>query len=102
MKHQPKAQFAGDKDDTPALGMMEAIAEAKTAVTGMTGLEVDSVVSCTRGEDLHWSICVDVIESVARMGDNDLLATYEVQISAGSELLNFARKRRYHREDRDA
>ena len=102
MKHQPKAQFADDMEGPPALGMMEAIAAAKTAVTEMTGLEIDAVASCSRGDDLHWNVAIDVIESLARMGDNDLLVTYEVQISAGSELLNFARIRRYHREDRDA
>lgn len=102
MKHQAKAQFNGADDGAPALSMMDAIAEAKTAVADMTGLEVDSVVSCGRGADLNWHVSVDVIESLARMGDNDLLATYEVQIGAGLELLNFARLRRYHREDRES
>lgn len=102
MKHQAKAQF-DDADDRPqAASMMEAISQAKRMVTEMTGLEVDAVVSCARGEDLNWRVALDIIESPARMGDNDLLTTYEVQIGAGAEPLHFARLRRYHREDRDS
>lgn len=101
MKHQPKSQFAGDQTDGAALSMKEAIAEAKVAVTDMTGLGIDSVSFCARSEDLTWRVAVDVIECVARMGDNDLLATYEVQIAPDRTLLQFSRLRRYHREDKD-
>lgn len=102
MKHQAKAQFDDADDRPPAVSMMEAIAQAKAAVTEMTGSEIDAVASCARGEDLNWKVALDIIESPARMGDNDLLATYEVLIGTGAELLNFARLRRYHREDRES
>ena len=101
MKHQPKAQF-GKKDGTSGLTILQAIAHAKEAVTTMTGLTIDSVVHCARGEDLNWAVSVDVVESFARMGDNDLLATYEVAIAPSGEMQSFARIKRYHREDRES
>ena len=82
--------------------MLEAIKEAKAAVVEMTGLEPDSVAQCQRSDDGGWRIAIDVIESNARMGNNDLLATYEVNISNAAELTGYNRLRRYHREDRDA
>ena len=100
MKHQPKDQFS--KDETSSgLTILQVIAQAKDAVGTMTGLSVDSVVHCSRGEDLNWSISVDVVESFARMGDNDLLATYEVALNPAGEMQSFSRARRYHREDRE-
>lgn len=101
MKHAPKTEFKGDEKDPPTLSMMEAMTEARTAVTGMTGIDIDSVVQCQRDPSGIWNIALDVIESPARMGDNDLLATYEVQIAPGPELISYNRLRRYHREDKD-
>ena len=100
MKHQPKAQFSKD-DPGGGLTILQAIEQAKDAVGTMTGLSVDSVVHCSRGDDLNWAISVDVVESFARMGDNDLLATYAVTVTPGGEMQSFSRTRRYHREDRD-
>ena len=45
---------------------------------------------------------VDLVESVARMGENDLLAAYEVTIGVDGELKHFTRLRRYRREDMEA
>lgn len=101
MKHETKSQFNG-ATDPPAFSMLEAIKGAKDAVTSMTGLGVDTVAQCQRDEGDGWRISLDVIEIPARMGDNDLLATYEVQIGPGAELLGYTRLRRYHREDGSA
>jgi hypothetical protein len=99
MKHETTAAFAGQQ---PArLPMMEAVGLAKAAVASMTVLDFDSIGACEKRADGGWTIAVDVIESVARMGDNDLLATYSVQIDAEGDLVNLTRTRRYHREDRD-
>jgi hypothetical protein len=82
--------------------MIDAIAAARSAVSGMTGQQIDSIAKCFRLENGSWAISVDVIESLARMGDNDLLATYDVEISTTAELVSYARLRRYHREDQDS
>ena len=100
MKQEPKWQFV-DEAPAPSMTIMQAIAQARETIAAMTGLPIDSVVQCKRSENLNWGIAVDVVESPARMGDNDLLATYEVEITAGGDMQSFSRIRRYHREDRD-
>lgn len=101
MKHEATVQFKSSGSGGVKLSMMGAIAQAKETVGAMTSLQVDSIARCTKSPEGDWEIAVDVIESVARMGDNDLLATYEVQIDKDGEMVNFNRTRRYHREDRD-
>ncbi|MEL6838796.1 MAG: gas vesicle protein GvpO [Pseudomonadota bacterium] len=102
MKHEAKVQFKTAQKDQDTLTMFDAIAAAKSAVSAMTGQTIDSVVQCSRQDDDGWSVSVDVIESLARLGDNDLLATYQVDIAANAELVQFNRLRRYHREGQDA
>lgn len=104
MKHAPKTEFKHSPTpaSAPALSMREAMAQAKAAVADMTGLDADSVAQCRKDDSGVWSVTVDVIESMARMGDNDLLAAYEVQIDTEGELVQFNRLRRYHREDQES
>ena len=101
MKQEPKGQFVEPSGDT-GITILQAISQARDTITAMTGLHIDSVAQCRRAENLNWSVSVDVIESPARMGDNDLLATYEVEITPGGDMQSFSRVRRYHREDRGA
>ncbi|MEL6620754.1 MAG: gas vesicle protein GvpO [Pseudomonadota bacterium] len=101
MKQEPKGQFVEPSGD-PGITILQAITQAKDTIIAMTGLHIDSVAQCRRSENLNWAISVDVIESAARMGDNDLLATYEVEITPTGDMQSFSRTRRYHREDRDA
>lgn len=102
MKHEPTSTFGEDTPPGPAITIMQAIGQAKEAISSMTGQPIDSVVHCARGDNLNWRVSLDVVESFARMGDNDLLATYEVQIGHSGEMQTFSRLRRYHREDRDS
>lgn len=83
------------------LTMQAAIGIARDTVASMTVLSFDSVGRCERSTNGGWTVQVDVIESLARMGDNDLLATYAVEIDADGEPLQINRLRRYHREDRE-
>ncbi|MEM8869598.1 MAG: gas vesicle protein GvpO [Pseudomonadota bacterium] len=83
-----------------ALSLVDAMAIARRSVAVFTELPIDSVVSCI-ALDGGWQVNIDVIEGAARMGDNDLLAAYEVSISPSGEVSAFSRKRRYHREDRE-
>lgn len=101
MKQEPKRQFAKQGDD-PGLPMMKIISQAKATVAEMTGLPIDAIVQCQRVENLNWGVSVDVIEAPARIGDNDLLATYCVEMTPAGDMQAFSRTRRYHREDRDA
>ena len=99
---QPKASdFRAD----PAPGgpsMAEAVAQARRAITAMNGCKVDAVSRCVRDEAGDWRVTVEVVESAARMGDNDLLCAYEVVIARSGDVSGFTRIGRYHREDVNA
>ena len=101
MKHETIAAFQAPQTGPTRTSMMEAVGLARSAVASMTTLPFDSIGACERRAEGGWAIAVDVIESVARMGDNDLLATYVVHLDAEGDMQNLARTRRYHREDRD-
>ena len=101
MQHNSGLNHKSLGADSPRLSMMDAIVQAKTAVATMTVLQFDQIARCERQQDGNWIIVIDVVESVARMGDNDLLASYEVRIDPEGEPVNVARTRRYHREDRE-
>lgn len=95
----PAPAFAApDVQPGRPVSMPQAMALARNAVALFTELTVDAVVSCGRAES-GWRVVVDVVESPARMGDNDLLATYEVTMAADGEVEGFARTGRYHRAD---
>lgn len=97
MEHTKPDEFV---DETArALTMPDAIAKARLAIGAITSAPVDAVRSCTRGSDNVWTATVEVIESAARLGDNDLLSAYEMKIDNAGDLLEFQRTGRYHRED---
>lgn len=81
------------------LGMAGAIQRARDELAVMTDLQVDAVTRAERRPDGGWIINIDLIESIARMGDNDLLITYELQIDETGALIGMSRLARYRRED---
>lgn len=83
-------------------GLKAAIASARLAVAGITEQKIDGVARCQKDEQGVWIVVVDVIDSPARMGENDLLAAYEVHVDEEGEVQYCARTRRYRREDREA
>jgi hypothetical protein len=80
------------------LSLVEAMSLARRSVALFTELKVDSVATCETQEQ-GWRVVVDVIEAKARMGDNDLLASYEVIISNAGEVSRYGRVGRYRRDD---
>lgn len=98
MEHSPATSFAGN-DAKPLRSLTEAIKIARRSVSGVTDLPIDAISHCERSEDGTWRVTVDVIESHARLGDNDLLAAFEVQIDPAGELLYCSRTGRYRREE---
>lgn len=102
MADNPTHQHDRGTTEHQALTMLDAIDAAKAAIGAMTGQQIDAIVQCSRADAGDWTVAIDVIESFARMGDNDLLTTYQVQLNAKADLLNFNRLRRYHREDQES
>jgi hypothetical protein len=62
----------------------------------VTGHPVESITGLRRDGD-GWVIDVEVRELERIPNTMDLLATYEVDMSTGGELVGFERRRRYHR-----
>jgi hypothetical protein len=90
-----------ERDAAPAaraLALPEAMSLARRSVALFTELTIDSVANCEKAEG-GWRVVVDVIEVPARMGDNDLIASYEVMVGADGEVGRFTRLGRYHRND---
>ncbi|MEM1388881.1 MAG: gas vesicle protein GvpO [Pseudomonadota bacterium] len=78
--------------------VLHAIEKARIAMHEITPAPIDCIKSCTRAANETWSATVEVVESPARMGDNDLLSAYEIVLDAQGELTEFQRVGRYHRE----
>lgn len=97
MEHPKPDEFV-DTGPKP-LTLPGAIAKARLAIGAITDAPIDAVRSCVKGGDGIWTATVEVIESPARLGDNDLLSAYEMKIDATGDLLEFQRTGRYHRED---
>lgn len=83
-----------------AITLPRAMALAREAMPDITAQPMDGIASSERDGE-GWRIVTEVIEAPARMGNNDLLAAYELTLDAEGELTGFRRLRRYHREDRD-
>lgn len=81
--------------------MVEAIVQARAALGTVTTLTVDAIGRCERQAHGGWVVKIDVIEALARMGDNDLLATFEVELDGEGEPSRIERLGRYRREDKD-
>ena len=93
------ARAAWSSEAVGPVALVEAIAIARRATAEMTGLPLDGISSSGRHGEGAWRIVVEVIESPARLGDNDLISMYEVLLTEQGELTGFSRLGRYHRED---
>ena len=103
MAAQPEAsaEDPGDEVRPAPLALPAIVALARDNLGLFTDMPVDQVVSCTRlGDD--WRVEIDVIEATARLGDNDLLATFGLTLSSSGDVLAIERVRRYGREDKGA
>lgn len=97
---QPKtAGFASENGQT-GLTMLEVISQARRGFAAMNSGKIDAVAQCAQTENGDWRVVIDVVESAARMGRNDLLCAYEIHITPQGRIGGFQRIGRYHREDR--
>lgn len=71
---------------------------AREMIKDLTGSDVDAVSLCRKDGD-NWIVEADIVESEARMGDDDLLTAYRLDISAAGELVAFRRIGRHKRTD---
>jgi hypothetical protein len=90
---------AWSRDAIGPVALLEAIAIARRCTGEMTGLPIDGISASGPYGEGGWRIVVEVIESAARLGDNDLISMHEVLLTDQGELTGFSRIGRYHRED---
>ena len=98
---QPKRKdFAAAKSGP--MSMAAAVRLARAEIVAFTEAPVDSVARCEKGLDGAWIVAIDLIESPARMGENDLLSRYELRLDGDGSVTSMERTARYRREDRTA
>jgi hypothetical protein len=82
-------------------GARDAAERAADALSELIRHRVEGVSAVRRSEDDGWIVNVDVLE-VARIPDTtSLLATYEVELDAVGDLLQYRRVARYRRGAQD-
>ncbi|MDQ0383707.1 hypothetical protein J2S54_000527 [Streptomyces sp. DSM 42143] len=82
-------------------GARDAAERAADALSELIRHRVEGVSAVRRSEDDGWIVDVDVLE-VARIPDTtSLLATYEVELDAAGDLLQYRRVARYRRGAQD-
>ena len=69
---------------------------AKEELTGLTGLEPDTV-SGMRHDDEGWHVTIEMIELRRIPPSSDMLESYEVLLDEGGDILGYQRVRRYTR-----
>ncbi|MFD3654496.1 gas vesicle protein [Streptomyces sp. NPDC058620] len=80
----------------PVRGPGQAAEAACQSLDGLLGHPTEGVSAVRRSDD-GWCVVVDVLE-VPRIPDTtSLLASYEVQLDADGELMEYRRVRRYRR-----
>ena len=77
-----------------------AARDAVQQVAALTGHDQGSVISI-EGDDDGWRVGVEVVETHRIPDSADILASYEVQLDAGGELVAYRRTRRYARGQMD-
>lgn len=100
VEHSNKSQF-GESGEV-VLTLPDVIGKARMSVSAITSAPLDAVRSCCLGSDDQWIATVEVIESHARLGDNDLLSAYALTIDPSGNLVSFERVGRYYREERES
>ena len=97
VEHPKRGAFA----DAPSggIGMHEALSRAREALALINPAPIDAISACKLADDGSWQVTLDVIESAARLGDNDLLTSYVITMKPTGELVDLQRDARFHRED---
>lgn len=91
------SEFAEAK--AKSVSMVAAVKLARAEIRAVSDKPVDSVAKCERAGDGGWLIALDLVESPARMGENDLLSRFVMQMEADGSVVGIEHAGRYRRED---
>jgi len=76
----------------------ELIEKARKELSKLTGLKASTTIGIVNGDN-GWRISVEMVEKESIPDQMDILATYEVSIDEGGNLLGFERKSMRKRGD---
>jgi len=102
MAERRPARDADTDTDTDSAPRRRRLSAAKAGqaglaqITDLTGKEPDGVSGVEPLED-GWRITVEVVEDHRIPSSTDLMATYQIEVDPGGELLAYRRVRRYAR-----
>lgn len=78
------------------MNTLQATQAARDTLSSILGITVETIASC-RKHDSGWTVELEVVETKARIADNDLIAIYSVDIDADGDVSGYSRTARYQR-----
>lgn len=75
---------------------LQATEIARNAIEAITGQKPEMLTKCENLND-YWSVDVVIVETKAKLQDNDILAKYEIKIDNVGAVLGYERTTRYTR-----
>ena len=75
---------------------IEALTAGRTAIEAITGKPPEHTSRCAAAES-GWELQFEVLETRGRLADNDIIASYVLQLDENGDLLGYERTRRYSR-----
>ncbi|NJK81298.1 MAG: gas vesicle protein [Chloroflexaceae bacterium] len=84
------------KSKASAMTGADIIKQARSQITELTGLSVDTVSAFNR-VDGQWHVSLDLLERKSVPDSRDVLAIYEVILDDDGNLVSYQRTRRYYR-----
>jgi Gas vesicle synthesis protein GvpO len=76
--------------------MLQVVNQAREAMETIIGRKPEVVSRCEpQGE--KWLVTIEVVETKARITDNDMMATYQLMLDSAGEVTGIDRVRQYVR-----
>jgi Gas vesicle synthesis protein GvpO len=75
---------------------IDIVIAAKAAVEAVTGIKAEVMSRCEKQGDF-WAITAEIVETKARIADNDMMASYVLTLDSTADLVSYERTRRYVR-----
>ena len=78
------------------MNTLEATKTARETLHTILGAPVETISACKKN-DAGWAIEMEIVETKARISDNDLIAAYVVELDHEGDLTAYRRVNRYQR-----
>ncbi|MEN0087976.1 MAG: gas vesicle protein GvpO [Pseudomonadota bacterium] len=78
------------------MNTLQATQTARETLATILGVTVETIASC-RKHDAGWTVELEVVETKARLADNDMIAIYKVALDTDGDVTEYVRTERYVR-----